>query len=144
MNQLLMNIIGTVYSKKGQEGDFDWQIKSGLYEDALFLFNDDEKRHHWKKAGTGNAVIRKYNQHAISKPRSHGIVTGDIIGYTSLTSHAKTQIDKCIQETKKIIQEHGYTRIFYSAATPNGLLGTSIFQIGEDVREYITQQIRTL
>lgn len=56
-----MQTIGTVYSKKGQEGDFDWQIRSGN-----------------------------------------------------------------------------------SATTPNRLLGTSIFQIGDDVREYITQQIKQL
>lgn len=139
-----MQSIGTVYSKKGQEGDFDWQIRSGKYEDALFLFNDDEKRHHWKKAGTGNAIIRKYNQHAIAKPRSHGIVTGNAFGYTSLTNEAKTQIDRCFTEAKKIIQEQGYTKVYYSAATPNGLLGTSIFQIGDDVRQYITQQIKQL
>lgn len=139
-----LQIIGTVYTKKGQLGDFEWQIQSGLYEDALFLFNDDEKRHHWKKAGTGNAVIRKYNQHAVAKPRSHGIVTGNQTGYSTLTETVKAKIDECIAEAKQIIQEQGYTTIYYSAATPNGLLGTSIFQIGNDVREYITQQIKSL
>lgn len=139
-----MQHIGTVYTKRGQEGDFDWQIRSGQYEDALFLFNDDEKRHHWKKAGTGNAVIRKYNKHAVEKPRSHGIVTGNQVGYTSLTDEAKKKIDECIAEAKEIIETYGYKRVYYSASTPNGLLGTSIFQVGMDVREYITKQIQTL
>jgi len=139
-----MQHIGTVYTKKGQEGDFDWQIRSGQYEDALFLFNDDEKRHHWKKAGTGNAIIRKYNKHAVEKPRSHGIVTGNQVGYASLTEEAKKKIDECISEAKQIIEANGYKKVYYSASTPNGLLGTSIFQIGMDVREYITQQIQTL
>jgi hypothetical protein len=40
----MTEVIGTVFSKKGQIGDFEWHIKSGLYEDSLFLFNDDEKR----------------------------------------------------------------------------------------------------
>jgi len=136
--------IGTVYSKKGQLGDFDWQIRSGLYENALFLFNDDEKRHHWKKAGAGNAVIRKYNTHALpTKPRSHGIVTGKDTGYASLTDDAKANIDKCFEEVKTIIEKHGYNTVYYSA-TSNGLLGTSIFQIGDDVREYITLRIKEL
>ena len=139
-----LQILGTVYKKKGQEGDFEWQITSGEYEDALFLFNDDEKRHHWKKAGTGNAVIRKYNKHSLSTPRSHGIVTGKEKGYESLTAEVKTKIDECINEVKQIIQTYGYKKVYYSAATPNGLLGTSIFQVGMDVREYITNQIRTL
>jgi len=141
----MSQIIGTVYSKKNQVGDFDWQIRSGLYENALFLFNDDEKRHHWKKAGTGNAVVRKYNMHALpERPRSHGIVTGNAAGYASLTPSAKAKIDECIEEARQIIEEHGYTTVYYSAATPNGSLGTSIFQICNDVREYITQQIKSL
>ena len=139
-----LQIIGTVYTKKGQLGDFEWQIQSGLYEHALFLFNDDEQRHTWKKAGMGNAVIRKYNQHAVVKPRSHGIVTGNLTGYPCLSETVKEKIDQCFAEAKKIIQEQGYTTVYYSAATPNGLLGTSIFQIGDDVRHYITQQIKSL
>jgi hypothetical protein len=139
-----LTVIGTVFKGKGKEGDFEWQIKSGLYEDALFLFNDDEKRRHWKKAGAGNAVIRKYNKNALIKPRSHGIVTGNDTGYTSLTPQAKYQIDKCITEAKQIIKEQGYTKVYYSAATFNGLIGTSIFQIGDDVRKYITQQIKNI
>jgi len=63
----MVQIIGTVFYKKGQEGDFDWQIQSGRYEHAPFLFNEDESRAKWKKAGTGNAVIRKYNKYALSK-----------------------------------------------------------------------------
>ena len=34
-----MEIIGTVFKKKGEYGDFEWQIESGKYEDSLFLFN---------------------------------------------------------------------------------------------------------
>ena len=139
-----MEHIGTVYSKKGQVGDFDWQIRSGQYEDALFLFNDDVKRHGWKKAGTGNAIIRKYNKHALSKPRSHGIIIGNEKGFESLTDEVKVIIDKCFEEVKQIIREHRYKTIYYSASTPNGMLGTSIFQVGEDVCSYITQQFKNL
>lgn len=142
MNQ----VIGTVYHHKGMEGDFDWQIRSRRYEDCLFLYNDDEKRRHWKKAGTGNAVIRKYNRHALSvRPRSVGICTGDGEGgYEKLTDHVKTVIVECISDARKMIEKYNYKKVYYSARTPNGLLGTSIFIVGDDVIEYITQEIKKL
>jgi hypothetical protein len=139
-----IEVIGTVYTKKGREGDFEWHIKSGEYEDALFLFNDDEKRNKWKKAGMGNAVIRKYNKYAVERPRSCGIVTGKEKGYDHLSPEAKAVIDRCVEEAKEIIQKHGYKKVYYSAQTPNGLLGTSIFHVGDDVVKYITEQIKQI
>jgi len=136
--------IGTVYKKKNQVGDFDWHIKSGLYdEDSLFLFND-EKRNKWKKAGMGNAVIRKYNKYALEKPRSCGIITGKDVGYSQLTDDVKRTIDQCFEEIKEIIHKYNYKKVYYSAETPNGILGTSIFKVGEDVISYITTQIKAL
>lgn len=141
----MIQLIGTVFSKKGQEGDFDWQIQSGRYEHALFLFNEDESRAKWKKAGTGNAVIRKYNKYALSKPRSTGILTGTKDGgYPALTDAVRAKIDECIVEIKRIVNEYGYTTIYYSAKTPNGLLGTSIFQVHPDVIQYITEKLHSL
>lgn len=139
-----MEVIGTVYTRKNQVGDFDWHIKSGLYEDSLFLFNDDELRHKWKKAGMGNAVIRKYNKYAVAKPRSCGIITGKEVGYAKLTDEVKAIIDGCMEEVREIIREYGYKKVYYSAQTPNGLLGTSIFKVGDDVIAYITSQIKAL
>lgn len=140
-----IEVIGTVFTKKNTIGDFEWMIKSGNYEDALFLFNDDEKRHLWKKAGQGNAVIRKYNKYALDIPRSAGIITGtDGGGYERLDSKTKAVIDQCFVEVREILKKYGYTKVYYSAKTPNGLLGTSIFVVGEDVLEYITSQIHSL
>ena len=141
-----IQVIGTVFTKKGREGDFDWHIQSGEFEHALFLFNDDEKRHHWKKGGSGSAVIRKYNKHACpGKPRSAGIVTGaGDGGYTEFTLKVKEAIDACFKEVKEILQTHNYTAVYYSAKTPNGLLGTSIFQVHPEVLQYITDHIQGL
>lgn len=95
---------------------------------------------HGKKAGTGNAVIRKYNKYAIpEKPRSHGIVTGKEKGYESLTDDVKKAIDVSINETKEIIKKYQYKKVYYSAKTPNGLIGTSIY-----VLSYITEQLKNL
>lgn len=146
-----VEVIGTVYKGKNKEGDFDWHIRSGLYEDSLFIYNDDEKRRKWKKAGMGNAVIRKYNKYALDlddkndKPRSAGIVTGkgDSV-YPKLTEDVKNIIDDCVKDIEEIVKKYGYKKVYYSASTPNGLLGTSIFQVGDDVLEYITKKLRDL
>jgi hypothetical protein len=142
-----VKVIGTVYKKKGVEGDFDWQIKSGLYEDSLFIFNDNEENNKHKRAGKGNAVIRKYNKYALpDRPRSVGIITGTLEngGYNNLTKEVKDIIDKNIEEIKDIIRKHGYKKVYYSAESDNGLLGTSIFKVDDSVIKYITRQIHSL
>ena len=140
----MVEVIGTVFKGRKQFGDFEWHIQSGQFEDSLFLFNDDEKRNTWRKAGMGNAVIRKYNKHALAKPRSCGIITGNDVGYTELTPSNKAVIDQCFTEIKEILREHGYTKVYYSAQTENGRFGTSIFHVGDDVIEYITNEIHML
>ena len=138
-----MNVIGTVFTKRGVEGDFDWMIRSGQYENALFLFNEDESRQHWVKAGQGNAVIRKYNPYAVNRPRSVGILTGNHLGgYTEFSAEIKDKIDACFHVVREVCGRHGYTTLYYSATEPNGLLGTSIFQVHPEVLEYITQKIK--
>jgi hypothetical protein len=140
-----MKVIGTVFNGKNKEGDFEWQIKSGTYEDSLFIFNEDESRATWKKAGRGNAVIRKYNRYAVEKPRAVGVFTGTKAGgYTALTDGVRSKIDGCIKEIRDTIKRYGYTSVYYSAKTRDGLLGTSIFQVDEKVLEYITQQLQSL
>lgn len=141
-----IEVIGTVYNGKNKEGDFDWHIRSGKYEDALFIYNDDEQRRRWKKAGMGNAVIRKYNKYALDVPRSAGIVTGKgSSGYDFLRDDVKAQIDDCIADIKEIIQQHGYKKVYYSATSADDdTIGTSIFKVGDDVRKYITNQIKSL
>jgi hypothetical protein len=37
-----MKVIGSVFSGAGKDGDFDWMITQDHYEDALFVFNDNE------------------------------------------------------------------------------------------------------
>jgi hypothetical protein len=142
----MTQVIGTVFKKRGIEGDFDWQIRSGNYEDSLFIYNDDEKRRLWKKAGAGNAIIRKYNRYACpNRPRSAGVCTGKgESGYKELDESTKSVIDQGITEIRQLIQEHGYRRIYYSASSPDGRLGTSIFDVHPEVLDYITKEIHSL
>ena len=144
-NTYNVTVIGTVFGGRHKVGDFDFMIKSGNYDDCLFLFNDDVKRNKWKKAGKGNAIIRKYNKYANPQtPRSVGIVTGHTKGFASLTDEVRSLIDTNLKEVVKTIQSMQYRKVYYSAKTPNGLLGTGIFKVGKDVLEYITRQIHEL
>lgn len=139
-----MKVIGTVFTKRNCIGDFDWMIKSGKYENALFIFNEDEARQKWKKAGGGNAVIRKYNKYAVSKPRSVGILTGTkFAGYPELNDSVKLANDKCIEDIKETVEKYNYDTLYYSAETPDRLLGTGIFTVHPDVLEYITNKLHS-
>ena len=62
-----IEIIGTVYKGNGLYGDFEYMIKSGKYENSLFIFNDNEISHQTCDKGRGNAIIRKYNRFSSSK-----------------------------------------------------------------------------
>jgi hypothetical protein len=97
-----IELIGTLYKKKGQYGDFEWQIKSRLYEVVLWIYNDDEKRRKWKKQ---YAVIRKYT---LDKPRSSGYNKLDkprSSGYNKLDKPRSSGYNKLDKNTKKVIDE---------------------------------------
>jgi hypothetical protein len=140
-----MNVIGTVFSEKGVVGDFDWMIRSGQYENAIFLFEEDEMRQNGSYTGKGNANIRRYNSIALNRPRSVGILVGNHQGgYTELTAEVRDKIDACFHNVRYYCQIHGYTTVYYSAKTENGLLDTSIMEVNPEVLGYITQTIRDL
>ena len=40
-----MQVIGSVFSGAGKDGDFDWMITQDHYKDALFVFNDNEAQY---------------------------------------------------------------------------------------------------
>ena len=37
-----MQVIRSVFGGAGKDGDFDWMVTQDHYEDALFVFNDNE------------------------------------------------------------------------------------------------------
>jgi len=143
-------LIPSVYVKPNMDGDFKWMITQSQYDDALFIYNENVETYgKWNApSGTGNACVRKYNQYRdISRPRSVGIVTGIRSkkgGFNQLTPEIKAIIDKCFEDIKIVIQKHKYTKIIYSAEQDSDILGVSIFTVGYDVRQYITDQIKAL
>ena len=149
-----MQVIGSVFSGGGREGDFGWMVERPEYADALFVFNDNEEQFLAYRAdpesdsgcarGGGNAAIRPYR--CTRPPRAAGVPTGTLAGggYAALTDHVRSVIDKAVAEIRMVAETYRYERIFYSAADESGALGTGIFTVDAAVRDYIVEQLRGL
>ncbi len=149
-----VQIIGSIYDGNNKPGDFAWMLNQPQYDDAFFIFNDNEEcfvAHRDDPAGVvgctagdGNAIIRPYQ---CSTCRVLGIPTGTLQpfqGYSALTPHVKALIDSAIGTIRQLIASNGNKRVFYSAADAQGDLGGHIFKTAPAVKQYIVQQIRTL
>jgi hypothetical protein len=148
-----VEIIGAVFQGPGRYGDFAWMLTEPQYDDALFVFNDNESQFRAFRRdpqagagctpGGGNAVIRPYRCQV--PPRAAGIPTGDGGGYPALDDHARAVIDEAVGVLGELLAGGRYRRVFYSASpTDPELLGTGIFAVGDDVRRYVVAQLRGL
>ena len=144
---MTIEIIPSIFIGKNKVGDFNWMINQPEYDNALFIFNDNEEFHYMCIKGIGNAIIRQYNCYNknISIPRSAGIPTGTMKngGYTELSPDIKKIIKSAIREIKQLIDTYNYQTIYFSS-DKNGKLGTSIFTVHPDVIDYITSKIKLL
>jgi len=148
-----MQVIGTQYRSGGEYGDFSWMLEQSKYDDALFVFNDNEPQFlaflqdqtpgsYGCQAGGGNAGIRAYR--CVKPPRAQGIPTGTTQGYPKLTPEVKGVIDESLDLIRRTLAAGSYDRVFYSAANDDGDLGTGIFQVGDEVKSYIVAELRKL
>jgi hypothetical protein len=151
-NELQWNgqVISFVFDGQNKDGDFNWMISQDQYRDALFVFNDNEDQYYEHRdhptevagagclAGGGNAIIRPYQ--CRTPPRSIGIPTGP--NYSSLTPDVKRILDEAIDNVHHIASKENYRRIFYNAANASGDLGTHIFPVGEEVKQYIVTKLK--
>jgi len=142
----MVQVIGISFKGPYQEGDFTWMIEQEQYRACLFIFNDNEMHHNTNIKGGGNAAVRPYNKHnmQLKMPRSAGIPTGTVVGYSVLTASVKGCIDSSIEEIKDLLRTHSYEAIYYSIDSKTSKLGTGIFRVGQDVIDYIDQQINGL
>jgi hypothetical protein len=153
-----MSVEGIIFTKRNQYGDFSLMVKDEKYTDTLFIYNDNIENRFTSSRGLGNAVIRPYNQYntKLTVPRSAGITTGSLKnkGFLSLTEDVKKIIDEDIERISLLMEKYKFSRIFYSSSYETfycvnlkrelNLLGMSLFTIGRDVREYITEQLYNL
>lgn len=136
---MTIDIIGVKYDSKSM----DFRSFIDEVDRTLFIFNDNWTDHYSKKQGGGNACVRPYNpQSGLKIPKSFGIPTGHSTnGYRSL-AEGQQMIDIALTELSDLIKTGNYDRIVYSIDNyDNPLIGRGIFVIGEDVKEYITQEI---
>jgi hypothetical protein len=148
-----MEIIGVPFDGPGRHGDFGWMLESGEYDDALFVFNDNESQFRAFREdprggpgctpGGGNAAIRPYR--CQDPPRAAGIPTGNRGGYPRLDEHARSVVDEALGVVGDLLATGRYHRVYYSASRDDpDLLGTGIFEVGEDVRRYVVERLRAL
>jgi hypothetical protein len=146
-----MEVIGSRFEGGRKPGDFGWMIRQPPYDDALFIFNDNEEefRAHQRHgsgrgqchAGGGNAVIRPFQ--CREPQRAAGIPTGASgRGYSRLDDHVRGVIDVALQAVRDLVATGQFARIIYSAENVAGDLGTGIFQVSEDVKRYIVEGLR--
>jgi hypothetical protein len=141
-------VVGSVFEGFRQEGDFAWMIKQPQYADTLFIFNDNVEQFQKflvgteaRKRGLGNAVIRPYRHH--DPPRAAGIPTGSLLrgGFISLTVDAKYLIDRAFEVIGELVETGRYSQMIYSDDGFGGL-GTGIFMVGKDVKDYIVRGLK--
>ena len=148
-----MDVIGSKFEGGGKPGDFGWMIRQPDYDDALFIFNDNEAefRAH-QRHGPASGRCRPAGGTPPSGPRSAssperaaGIPTGvDGQGYRRLDGHVRGVIDDALQAIRDLVATGRYGRIIYSAENAAGDLGTGIFQVSDDVKRYIVEGLRRL
>ena len=147
-----VEIVPSIFQGGGQEGDFRWMIDQPKYDDSLFLFNDNEEQflEHIRDpasefgcaAGGGNAVIRPFQ--CQMPPRAAGIPTGAHgVGYAELSDEVKATIDQAIAGIRDLLAFGRYRRAFFSA-DEQGRLGTGIFEVDDEVKDYIVSSIKAL
>jgi hypothetical protein len=125
-------------------------IEQAQYARSLFIFNDNEaqfKEFHANEpsgllAGGGNAIIRPYQ--GGERPRAAGIPTGDGVGYKQLDAHVKDVIDKALEHIEKLLTSGNYDEIIYSYDSVENTLGSGIFDIDIEVRNYIFQALEKI
>ena len=97
------------------------------------------------KPGGGNAVIRPLAhftpEHTGGRPLAVGIPTGDNgRGFQRLDAAAKHAIDYGLGRLEALVDQ-GARRIVYSCEDDGRTLGTGIFKVSPDVKEYIVSKI---
>lgn len=145
-------IYSVMFIGENKIGDFNWMIKQPIYNNSLFIFNDNtmcfpKTSSCYCSSGGGNAIIRNY-QCSGPKQLAAGIPTGSTTGFSSLTErvdnkYAENFIDEAILRIQSLIQKNKYDNIFYSGDS-DGSLGTGIFNVDKSVISYITTKIHSL
>jgi hypothetical protein len=139
-----ISLVASQFKNKEQNGDFKWMIKQPKYKNSLFIFNDNEEQFLSQSClqGGGNAIIRPYQ--CEDPPRCTGIPTGKMgKGYLSLSPEILVIINTSLDKIKLLLKTGRYKEVIYSSDKIGGL-GTGIFIVGDDVKNYIVNGLQKI
>ena len=93
-------------------------------------------------AGGGNAAIRPYQGH--SPIRAAGIPTGNHGGYQKLDKNVRALVDDAIAHIRRLLATGNYDQVIFSYDAQQKTIGTGIFQVADEVKDYIYESICSL
>jgi hypothetical protein len=144
-------IVTSIYSDLGRDGDFAWMSRQAEHEKTLFIFNDNEEQFRafvrgerfGIEAGGGNAAIRPLR--GLKPPRAAGVPTGSRgNGYVRLDDSTKKVINESLAVIQELLNTGRYERLIFSKDKSSPTLGTGIFLVAEDVKKYIYDALMVL
>ncbi len=76
--------------------------------------------------------------------RAAGIPTGEKSGYQHLDLNVRALVDDAMAHIQRLLTSGNYDEVIFSYDAENDSLGTGIFQVADEVKSYIFQNIMAL
>ena len=148
MIAMAIKVTRSIFKGSGCLGDYLWMSNHPEFARALFVFNDNEEQFDAFVAGKpsgftvggGNAAIRPLRK--LLPPRAAGVPTGTRgRGYSALDTATKTKIDEALAVVDALLKTGDYDQVVVSRSKDGDTLGTGIFEVALEVRDYIFSQL---
>jgi len=145
---MTIKVVRSTFRGAGVLGDYRWMINQPEFARALFIFNDNEEQFDAYiageasgfTAGGGNAAIRPLRK--LLPPRAAGVPTGNHgHGYSVLDMPTKAKIDEALAVIAALLKTGDYDQIVVSTNKDGDTLGTGIYEVAPEVRDYIFSQL---
>ena len=145
---MTIKVVRSIYRSAGVLGDYLWMIDQPEFARALFIFNDNEEQFDAFVAGKasgftvggGNAAVRPLRK--LVPPRAAGVPTGKHgCGYSAFDTSTKAKIDEALAVVDALLNTGNYDKIVVSTSKDGDTLGTGIFEVAREVRDYIFSQL---
>lgn len=138
----------TFYRGNGKFGDWPWMKDQSVFAHSLFVINDNEEQidaylaeaEFGYSAGAGNAVARPWRR--LNPPKSAGVPTGkNGIGYQHFDAETKEKIDQSLTVIYDLLKTFYYEYLVFSTDKTGKTLGTSTYEMDEQVLQYIFERL---
>ena len=145
---MAIKVTRSIFKSSGCLGDYLWMSNHPEFARALFVFNDNEEQFDafvagkasGFTAGGGNAAIRPLRK--LLPPRAAGVPTGKHgSGYSALDTPTKAKIDEALAVIDTLLKTGDYDQVIIPASKDGNTLGTGIYDVAPEVRDYIFSQL---